>query len=85
MEEFIAVATIRYYTGEGYGPDGECNNYAEENVLMTHVKDFTEAVKKLEDYYGNDLDTIVKLTLLNGPMAFISKENMDRALTEDII
>ena len=77
MEEYIAVATIRYYVAD--------NNYAEENILMTHVKDFTEAVKKLEDYYGNDLNTIVKLTLLNGPMAFISKENMDRALTEDII
>lgn len=77
MEEYIAVATIRYYVAD--------NNYAEENVLMTHVKNFAEAVKKLEDYYGNDLNTIVKLTLLNGPMAFLSKENMNRALTEDII
>lgn len=77
MEEYIAVATIRYYVAD--------NNYAEENVLMTHVKNFAEAVKKLEDYYGDDLNTIIKLTLLNGPMAFISKENMDRALTEDII
>ena len=77
MEEFVAVATIRYYVAD--------NNYAEENVLMTHVKNFAEAVKKLEDYYGDDLNTIIELTLLNGPMAFISKENMDRALTEDII
>lgn len=77
MEEYIAVATIRYYVAD--------NNYAEENVLMTHVKNFAEAVKKLEDYYGDDLNTIIELTLLNGPMAFISKENMDRALTEDII
>ena len=77
MEEFVAVATIRYYAGE--------NNYAEENVLMTHIKDFIEAVKKLEDYYGKDLDTIIELTLLEGPMAFISKENMKRALTENII
>lgn len=77
MEEYIAVATIRYYVAD--------NNYAEENILMTHVKDFTEAVKKLEDYYGDDLNTIIELTLLEGPMAFISKENMDRALTEDII
>ena len=77
MEEFVAVATIRYYVAD--------NNYAEEIVLMTHVKNFAEAVKKLEDYYGDDLNTIIELTLLNGPMAFISKENMDRALTEDII
>lgn len=77
MEEFIAVATIRYYAEE--------NNYAEDNVLMTHVKNFAEAVKKLEDYYGNNLDTIIELTLLEGPMAFISKENMKRALTEPII
>ena len=77
MEEFVAVATIRYYVAD--------NNYAEENVLMTHVKNFAEAVKKLEDYYGDDLNTIIELTLLEGPMAFISKENMDRALTEDII
>ena len=77
MEEYIAVATIRYYVAD--------NNYAEENVLMTHVKNFAEAVKKLEDYYGDDLNTIIELTLLEGPMAFISKENMDRALTEDII
>lgn len=77
MEEYIAVATIRYYVAD--------NNCAEENVLMTHVKNFAEAVKKLEDYYGDDLDTIIELTLLEGPMAFISKENMDRALTEDII
>ena len=77
MEEYIAVATIRYYVAD--------NNYAEENVLMTHVKNFAEAVKKLEDYYGDDLNTIIELTLLEGPMAFISKENMNRALTEDII
>ena len=77
MEEFVAVATIRYYVAD--------NNYAEENVLMTHVKNFAEAVKKLEDYYGDDLNTIIELTLLNGPMAFLSKENMNRALTEDII
>lgn len=77
MEEYIAVATIRYYVAD--------NNYAEENVLMTHVKNFAEAVKKLEDYYGDDLDTIIELTLLEGPMAFISKENMKRALTEPVI
>lgn len=77
MEEYIAVATIRYYVAD--------NNYAEENVLMTHVKNFAEAVKKLEDYYDNDLDTIIELTLLEGPMAFISKENMKRALTEPVI
>lgn len=77
MEEFVAVATIRYYVAD--------NNYAEENVLMTHVKNFAEAVKKLEDYYGDDLDTIIELTLLEGPMAFISKESMKRALTEPVI
>lgn len=77
MEEYIAVATIRYYVAD--------NNYAEENVLMTHVKNFAEAVKKLEDYYGDDLDTIIELTLLEGPMAFISKENMKRAFTEPVI
>lgn len=77
MEEYIAVATIRYCVAD--------NNYAEENVLMTHVKNFAEAVKKLEDYYGDDLDTIIELTLLEGPMAFISKENMKRALTEPVI
>lgn len=77
MEEYIAVATIRYYVAD--------NNYAEENVLMTHVKNFAEAVKKLEDYYGDDLNTIIELTLLEGPMAFISKENMKRALTEPVI
>lgn len=77
MEEYIAVATIRYYVAD--------NNYAEENILMTHVKNFAEAVKKLEDYYGDDLDTIIELTLLEGPMAFISKENMKRALTEPVI
>lgn len=77
MEEYIAVATIRYYVAD--------NNYAEENVLMTHIKNFAEAVKKLEDYYGDDLDTIIELTLLEGPMAFISKENMKRALTEPVI
>ena len=77
MEEYIAVATIRYYVAD--------NNYAEENVLMTHVKNFAEAVKKLEDYYGDDLNTIIELTLLEGPMAFISKENMKRALTETVI
>lgn len=86
MGDYIAVAKIKYYTGEGMGYDGDAENpYREENVLITGVATFAEVVEKLEAYYGNDLDTIINLTLLEGPMLFISDETMNRVLTEDIL
>lgn len=86
MGNYIAVAKIKYYTGEGMDYNGEIENpYREENVLITGVATFAEVVAKLEAYYGNDLDTIINLTLVEGPIAFISDETMERVLTKDII
>jgi hypothetical protein len=46
--EYTAIAKIVYQGVNSPSPKGE-------NVLLTHVSNFAEAVTKIEKYYGTDI------------------------------
>lgn len=69
MKEFYATATIQFYNQiEGRSQ--------KENIVLTEVENFVDAVTRIEAYYGNDLETIIELNLFEGPFVLLS----DRAL-----
>jgi hypothetical protein len=69
MKEFYAVATIQFWN------EAE-DTSQEENIVLTEVENFTDAVARIEAYYGNDMETIVEVNLFEGPFITLS----DRAL-----
>ena len=53
-KEFFATATIQFNCdGDSY----------KENIVLTEVENFVDAVARIEAYYGNDLETIIELNL----------------------
>ena len=58
-KEFIALAKIEFYDEE--------EDLRIENIIITEVESFVDAVTRIEAYYSNDLHTIVELTLYDGP------------------
>ena len=67
MKEFYATATVQFYFDE---------TSVEENIVMTEVENFVDAVTRIEAYYGTDLEAIIELNLFEGPFVTLS----DRAL-----
>lgn len=67
-KEFFATATIQFN-----GPD---DISMEENIVLTEVENFVDAVTRIEAYYGNDLEAIIELNLFEGPFVVLN----DRAL-----
>ena len=66
-KEFFATATIQFN-------GGDCNSY-KENIVLTEVENFVDAVARIEAYYGNDLEAIIELNLFEGPF-IILKDKM---------
>ena len=65
MKEFYAIASIEWYDDNG----GEIKK---DTITMTEVENFTDVISRIENYYGNDLERILKIELFEGP--FIIKE-----------
>lgn len=62
---YTAAARIRY--------DYDANPQ-DEHILLSHVASFTDAMKKIEDYYGADLLEVFQLELFEGPMIITSAQ-----------
>lgn len=74
MKEFFAVCRITFiaeYTEE----------YKEETdyIILTDIDTYSEAVSKLEEYYGDDLISLT-VTLFDGPVFRMPKEIYDSLL-----
>ena len=69
MKEFYATATIQFYSQVD-------ETSQEENIVMTEVENFVDAVTRIEAYYGTDLEAIIELNLFEGPFVILN----DRAL-----
>lgn len=65
MKEFYAVATVEWYN------DIE-KKTKKDTITMTEVENFTDVISRLENYYREDLEHILKIELFEGP--FIIKE-----------
>lgn len=74
MKEFFAVCRITFiaeYTEE----------YKEETdyIILTDIDTYSDAVSKLEEYYGDDLISLT-VTLFDGPIFRMPKEIYDSLL-----
>lgn len=68
MKEFYATATIQF--------NGFDNNPDKENIVLTEVENFVDAVTRIEAFYGSDLEAIIELNLFEGPFIILN----DKAL-----
>ena len=71
MELYTALCKIKW----SYHEDGVYyikNDYA----IYTHVANSTEAMRKIEDYYNDDLIS-AEVTLIDGPCFMIEKSQYD--------
>lgn len=68
-KEFFATATIQFWNETE-------DTSQEENIVLTEVENFTDAVARIEAYYGNDMEAIIELNLFEGPFVTLN----DRAL-----
>jgi hypothetical protein len=59
-KEFIALAKIKFYNEEE-------EDLPTDNIIITEVESFVDAVARIEAYYADDLYAIVELTLYDGP------------------
>ena len=68
-KEFYAAATIQFWN------EAE-DTSQEENIILTEVENFVDAVTRIEAYYGSSLEALVELNLFEGPFVILN----DRAL-----
>ena len=74
MKEFFAVCRITFIAEY-------VEEYKEETdyVILTDVDTYSDAVSKLEEYYGNDLISLTVI-LFDGPVFRMPKEIYDSLL-----
>ena len=75
MGDYIAVINIEWMFDD---------RQMSENIIITDVNNFTEAVAKVEKVYGNDLVQINNFTLLGGPFLKVSDKYLEKIMTGEI-
>lgn len=76
MKEFMAIVKAEFYN--------EVSEQTEtENIVVTNVDTYKEAMELVEKYYGNTLEG-VHITLLDGPFLRISNRIVDEIMTGEI-
>lgn len=69
MKNFFATATIQ-------ACDTSTMDSYEENIVLTEVENFVDAMTRIEAYYGTSLEAVIELNLFDGPFIRLN----DRAL-----
>lgn len=76
METYTAVAEVEFYVDD----EGAT---AKENILLTNVASFAEAMTQVEDYYGKELCS-ARITLVDSPYIHISEKYLDVFLRDEL-
>lgn len=77
MKDFYATAKIQFY-------DEIEGNTKEENIALTEVENFVDAVTRIEAFYGNDLEAIIELNLFEGPFITLSNKSLEALVCGDL-
>ena len=77
MKEFTAIAEITFL-------DIDDITEKNENIILTEVSSFTDAMPRIEEYYGKDLIS-AKITLVEGPYLIVSDEVINKLKTGETI
>lgn len=77
MKEFYATCTVQFYN--------EVENVSqEENIVLTEVENFVDAVTRVENHYGNDLEAIIELNIFEGPFVILSDRALEKLVTGEL-
>lgn len=75
-KEFFATATIQF---------NGCDDISyEENIVLTEVENFVDAVTRIEAFYGNDLEAIIELNLFEGPFVTLNDRALEALVCGDL-
>lgn len=77
MKDFYATATIQFYNQVE-------ETSQEENIVLTEVENFVDAVTRIEAFYGNDLEAIIELNLFEGPFVTLSNKALEALCCGDL-
>lgn len=73
LNDYMAVATMTLYD------DGHGNEHYEETIVLTNIASFVDAMKKIEDYAGKDLES-VNITLYDGPFLTLDDDTLNKII-----
>lgn len=73
-ETFLAIAKVSWYN--------EDNVIETDYIAITRVDDFCEAMRRIEEYYGNDLESVF-IKLVDGPFCQLPREYAEKIFSED--
>ena len=76
MKDCVAIAIIDYFNDTYEKTDKEI-------IVLTEVESYKDAMARIEDYYGPDLESL-QITLIDGPFLQIDSKTLDKIMTEDI-
>jgi hypothetical protein len=76
-KEFFAAATIQFWN------EAE-DTSQEENIVLTEVENFVDAVTRIEAYYSNSLETIIELNLFEGPFVILNNRALEALCCGDL-
>lgn len=73
LNDFMAVATMTLYD------DGHGNEHYKETIVLTNIASFVDAMKKIEDYAGKDLES-VNITLYDSPFLTLDDDTLNKII-----
>lgn len=74
-KELIALATCQWTFAD--------DNINTDHIILTEVENFSDAMARIEKYYGTDLE-VCEITLLEGPFLHVNGINFDKIITGEI-
>ena len=77
INDYFALARIEAF-------DDNAGDTYEENLILTNVSNYTEAMELLEGYYGLNIEAIHDLTLFKGPFLRVSDKTVEKIATNEI-
>lgn len=77
LKEFYATAKIQYY-------DCVVDASREENIVLTEVESFVDAMTRIEAYYEHDLETVIELNLFEGPFVRLNNSALEQLVCGDL-
>lgn len=81
MEKYYALVEVSWYNEYS----DALNKSSIDHVVLTDVSSFADAMVKMEEYYGNDLESC-KVTLMGDTQYLhVSKETYDRLMNGEEI
>ena len=78
LKDYIAIATVDWYSDSD-------NETLTDNVVLTNVGSFQEAMNLIAEYYGDAIESINNFNLLEGPFLRVKDETtFEKIMKEEI-